>query len=219
MTHAAQGGRPLSALLRQAVADADGHRIGVLDDLAVRLRPGDYPLVTGLVVSTGATRAFVTAAGLGAVGSGRVGVAVHAVDPREFLRKEGVVLLSQDVLRLRLIDLRHAAFVNAYDVQLAPVPEGWAATGLDVLRRRWLRPGPHRAPNAPRDWKDFEPLIGHADSAEARAAASRISHLTAAQITGIIQEATGREQRELLAQLRGHPDLEADVFEELDRPV
>lgn len=220
MTTAARAAsRSLSSLLRQAVADADGHHIGALADLTVRLRPGDYPLVTGLVVTVGGGRAFFIGADLDGFESGGVQLPVPAAEPCEFLRREGAVLLSGDVLRLRLIDLKRAAFVNAYDVQLTSVSDGWAATGLDVLRRRWFRSGPGRVPNAPRDWKDFEPLVGHADSAEIRAAASRIHHLKPTEIANILEEATGREQRELLVQLHRHPELEADVLDELDRPV
>ncbi|GAB2767104.1 magnesium transporter MgtE N-terminal domain-containing protein [Sinomonas soli] len=206
----------LSTLLRQSVTDSEGHRMGVLADLIVRLRHGDYPLVTGLVVAVGGTRAFVTAADLAALEPGRVQLAVSTVDLREFRRREGEVLLSEDVLGHRLIDVTRAAFVRAYDIQLSPVLDGWAATGVDVHRRRWLSLGPRHAAHAPRDWKDFEPLIGHADSAHVRRAAGRIPDLKPAQIADIIEEATEREQHELLAQVHEDPELEADVFEELD---
>ncbi|GAA2202655.1 magnesium transporter MgtE N-terminal domain-containing protein [Sinomonas flava] len=206
----------LSALLRQPVTDSDGHRMGTLADLIVRLRRDDYPLVTGLVVTVGSTRGFVSAQDLAALAPERIELGVSTVDVREFRRREGEVLLSEDVLGHRLIDVSRAAFVKAYDVQLSPVLDGWAATGLDVHRRRWLSLGPRHAAHAPRDWKDFEPLIGHAESARVRAVTGRIPELKPAQIADIIEEATGGEQDELLAQVHADPELEADVFEELD---
>lgn len=206
----------LSALLRQPVTDSDGHRMGTLADLIVRLRPDDYPLVTGLVVAVGNTRVFVSAHDLAALTPERIELGVSTVDLREFRRREGEVLLSEDVLGHRLIDVSRAAFVKAYDIQLAPVLDGWAATGLDVHRRRWLSLGPRHAAHAPRDWKDFEPLIGHAESAQVRAVTGRIPELKPAQIADIIEEATDDEQDELLAQVHEDPELEADVFEELD---
>ncbi|MDA8439912.1 MAG: CBS domain-containing protein [Propionibacterium sp.] len=135
---------------------------------------------------------------------------------REFERREGEVLLREDVLGHRLIDLSRVALVKAYDVQLTPVPDGWAVTGLDVHRRRWLGLGPRHAAHPPRDWLDFEPLIGHAESARARRAGGRLPELKPAQIADIIEDATDEEQDELLAQVHQDPDLEADVFEELD---
>ena len=216
MTAAQAASLSLSALLRQPVTDSDGHRMGTLADLIVRLRRDDYPLVTGLVVAVGGTRVFVSAADLAALAPDRVQLAASSLDLGEFRRREGEVLLSEDVLGHRLIDVSRVAFVKAYDVQLSPVLDGWAATGLDVHRRRWLSLGPRHSAHPPRDWKDFEPLIGHAESAQVRMASGRIPELKAAQIADIIEEATEHEQDELLAQVHENPELEADVFEELD---
>jgi Mg/Co/Ni transporter MgtE len=141
---------------------------------------------------------------------------VSTVDVREFRRREGEVLLREDVLGHRLIDLSRVAFVKAYDVQLTQVLDGWAVTGLDVHRRRWLGLGPRHAVHPPRDWMDFEPLIGHAESARVRSATGRLPELKPAQIADIIEEATDDEQDDLLAQVHADPELEADVFEELD---
>lgn len=215
-TEAPMASLSLSALLRQPVTDSDGHRMGTLADLIVRLREDDYPLVTGLVVAVGGTRVFVSAADLAALAVDRIQLAVSTVDLREFRRREGEVLLSEDVLGHRLIDVQRVAFVKAYDVQLTPVLDGWAATGLDVHRRRWLGLGPRHSAHEPRDWKDFEPLIGHAESAPVRLATGRIPELKPAQIADIIEDATEHEQDELLAQVHADPELEADVFEELD---
>jgi CBS domain-containing protein len=217
MTTAAQTASiSLSVLLRQPVTDSEGHRMGTLSDLIVRLRGDDYPLVTGLVVAVGSTRVFVSVADLAALTPERVQLGVSSVDVREFRRREGEVLLSEDVLGHRLIDVSRVAFVKAYDVQLSPVLDGWAATGLDVHRRRWLGLGPRHAAHQPRDWKDFEPLIGHAESARVRSATGRIPELKPAQIADIIEDAHEHEQDELLAQVHADPELEADVFEELD---
>ncbi|BCT78286.1 hypothetical protein SCMU_41280 [Sinomonas cyclohexanicum] len=207
----------LSAVLRHPVTDSDGHRMGALADVIVRLRDSDYPLVTGLVMAVGATRTFVSSADLASLTPERVEVSRSTVDVREFARREGEVLLSEDVLGHRLIDLSRIAFVKAYDVQLSEVLDGWAATGLDVHRRRWLGLGPRHAAHPARDWLEFEPLIGHRGSARVRQASGRIHGLKPAQIADIIEDANGHEQAELLDQVHRDPELEADVFEELDQ--
>lgn len=211
---------PLSlvTLLRQPVTDSDGHRMGMLSDLIVRLGHGDYPLVTGLVVAAGDSWSLAAADDLVTLEPWQLQLAAPP-GLREFRRREGEVLLAEHVLGHRLIDVARGAFVKAYDIRLSPVPGGWAATGLDVHRLRWLSPGPHHAAHSPRDWRDFDPLIGHADSAPSRTATSRIHHLKPARIAGIIEDATRGEQAELLGLLHGRPELEADVFEALDRPV
>jgi Mg/Co/Ni transporter MgtE len=44
----------------------------------------------------------------------------------------------------------------------------------------------------------------------------RLRRLKAAQLADIIEEASAPEQRELLTRVHAHPDLEADIFEELE---
>ena len=206
----------LSTILRHPVTDSEGLRMGTLADVIIRLRPDDYPLVTGLVVAVGGAHVFVSAADLAALTPERVELGNTSVNLGEFHRREGEVLLSNDVLGHRLIDLARITFVKAYDVQLTQVLDGWAVTGIDVHRRRWLGLGTRHAAHPTRDWQDFEPLIGHAESARVRQATGRLPELKPAQIADIIEEANDNEQDELLAQVHADPELEADVFEELD---
>ncbi|WP_336854082.1 magnesium transporter MgtE N-terminal domain-containing protein [Sinomonas albida] len=206
----------LSTILRHPVTDSEGLRMGTLADVIIRLRPDDYPLVTGLVVAVGGAHVFVSAADLAALTPERVELGNTSVNLGEFHRREGEVLLSNDVLGHRLIDLARITFVKAYDVQLTQVLDGWAVTGIDVHRRRWLGLGTRHSGHQTRDWLDFEPLIGHAESARVRQATGRLPELKPAQIADIIEEANDNEQDELLAQVHADPELEADVFEELD---
>ncbi|WP_415856731.1 magnesium transporter MgtE N-terminal domain-containing protein [Sinomonas sp. G460-2] len=206
----------LSTILRHPVTDSEGLRMGTLADVIIRLRENNYPLVTGLVVAVGGARVFVSAADLAALTPERVDLGSTSVNLGEFTRREGEVLLSEDVLGHRLIDLSRVAFVKAYDVKLTQVLDGWTVTGLDVHRRRWLGLGPRHAAHDVRDWQDFEPLIGHSESARVRHASARLPELKPAQIADIIEEANENEQDELLAQVHSDPELEADVFEELD---
>jgi Mg/Co/Ni transporter MgtE len=72
-----------------------------------------------------------------------------------------------------------------------------------------------RGGHASRDWKAFEPLIGHTPSALERTGA-RMSTLKPAQIADLLEEADKREGGEILDRVHRDPELEADVFEELD---
>lgn len=211
---------PLSTILRQPVTRRDGHSAGILADVVVRLRGGDYPLMTGIVVTVGGTRAFAPASDLTALAAGRVRLAASPVDLHEFHRREDEVLLSEDVMGHRLIDVTVGAIVRAYDVCLAPDADGgWRTVGLDVHRRRRLADVARHAEHAPRDWKDFDPLIGHAGTAKARTASSRLHRLKAWRIADMLDQAARHEHLELLGVLQGHSELEAEVFDQLDRPV
>ena len=67
-----------------------------------------------------------------------------------------------------------------------------------------------------RDWSRFEPLIGHAGSAGLRGPLARIRRLKPAQIADLLEDASKDEETEILGQVHADPELEADVFEELD---
>ena len=67
-----------------------------------------------------------------------------------------------------------------------------------------------------RDWKAFEALIGHEPTVLLRSRGGRLRRLKPPQIADLLEEASREEQTELLAQVHADPELEADVFEELD---
>ncbi|MBT1004039.1 CBS domain-containing protein [Paenarthrobacter sp. DKR-5] len=206
----------LSALLRRPVIDAKDNRIGTLTDLIVRLRDHSSPLLTGLVLGVGDSRVYVPMAEITAIEPARVRLRTARLDLRAFQRREGEVLLKEDVRGHRLVDTEQTSLVRAYDIQLSDTAEGWAVTGLDVHKRSWLHLNRNHEGHTIRGWTSFLPLIGHRESSQARARLLGINQLKPAQIADIIEESTEPEQQELLAQVHTDPELEADVFEELD---
>ena len=70
-----------------------------------------------------------------------------------------------------------------------------------------------------RDWHDFEWLIGHAGSALLRGPFARIRRLKPAQIADLLEDASKEEETEILGRVHADPELEADVFEELDEDL
>jgi CBS domain-containing protein len=143
---------------------------------------------------------------------------------RHFERRDGEVLLRADVLGHRLIDVANARLVRAADLELAPDTGEWVVSRVDTRRRPrgpFGRPAP-QAPDDPRafrDWHDFEWLIGHAGSALLRGPFARIRRLKPAQIADLLESASKEEESEILGRVRADPELEADVFEELDEDL
>jgi Mg/Co/Ni transporter MgtE (contains CBS domain) len=205
----------LSAMLRDAVVDVDGKGIGTLADVIVRLRPTGYPLLTGLVTKVGQNKVFVPVSVVTSIVPDRIILGTKTLDLRPFERRDGEVLLKEAVLGHRVIDVEHARLVRAYDVTLTDTPQGWAATGLDVHKRGWLPTSKHDQ-HVPRDWNSFDALIGHEASVKVRTGFGRLRGLRPAEIADIIETASARERDDLLDHLHHHPDLEADVFEELE---
>ncbi|TIH33883.1 magnesium transporter MgtE N-terminal domain-containing protein [Subtercola vilae] len=204
----------LSSMLRDAVVDVDGKGIGTIADAIVRLGPTGHPHLTGLVAKVGQNRVFVPITVVSSIVPDRIILNTKTLDLRPFERRDGEVLLKEAVLGHRVIDVEHARLVRAYDVTLTNTPTGWAATGLDVHKRSWL-PGSKHDQHTPRDWNEFDALIGHEASVKVRTGFGRLRGLRAAEIADIIESASTRERDDLLDHLHHHPDLEADVFEEL----
>jgi Mg/Co/Ni transporter MgtE len=85
-----------------------------------------------------------------------------------------------------------------------------------VHRASWLHlPGRHTHHDY-RDWKQFEALIGHQASASVRTPLARLRRLKPAQLADLLEDASDAEQNEILTHVHNDPELEADVFEELD---
>jgi sporulation protein YlmC with PRC-barrel domain len=222
--------RRLSDLLGRPVAGRDGERLGRLADVIVRLRGSDYPVVTGIVVTLpGKREVFVPIEDVGPFDGEVLNLTTAKLDLRHFERREGEVLLRADVLGHRMIDVANARLVRAWDLRLHEDGGEWVLSGVDTRhrsRRLLGLLGPRRGPvDAPdddaggdgfRDWHDFESLIGHAGSELQRGSFARVRRLKPAQIADLLEEASKKEETEILDRVHADPELEADVFEELD---
>ena len=204
-----------SSLLKRPVVDDEDVTLGRLVDASTRLRNEEYPLLTGLVLDSDGRRVFVPATDIVGIEPQKIRLRAARQEAQPYGQRDGEVLLKQDVLGHRLLDVDRSALVRAYDIRLAATREGWAAVGLDVHRHRWFQFGAHDH-HPTRDWHAFLLLTGDPSSFKSRFAANRIHRLKPAQLADLIEGASTQEQDLLLAQVHADPELEADVFEELD---
>ena len=208
----------LSELLRAPIVARAGEAVGRVEDVIVRLRGADdYPAVTGIVAGVGGRRVFIGTKSIEEFAPKRIILTKNKVDLRGFERRDGEVLLRADVLGHRLIDVAAADLVRAYDVELEDTGSGWVVARLDTRRPPTLfgliR---HSGGHAARDWKAFEPLIGHGGSDAVRRLSDRFGEFKPAEIADLLEEADKAEGGEILDRVHSDPELEADVFEELD---
>jgi len=212
----------LSELLRRPLTRG-GESIGRLSDVIVRLRGAGNPLVTGLVATVGGREVYVPIEQVVSFENDQITLTSAKVDLRAFERREGEVLLRADVLGHRLIDVESAHLIKAGDLELEQRGEDWVVAGVDTRRQtRWLPRRGHPAgsgDHAFREWNKFEPLIGHTGSALLRGPFARIRRLKPAQIADLIEDASKEEETEILDHVHADPELEADVFEELDEDL
>jgi CBS domain-containing protein len=221
---AAEGSQTLrlSELLRRPLTARDGESLGRLSDVIVRLRGAGYPLVTGLVGTVGGRQVYIPIEQVSSFDGDELRLTSARLDLRRFERREGEVLLRADVLGHRLIDVERARLVRAADLQLA-LDGDWVLSGVATRRRPGrlfarLGLGRRRQPDREvfEDQGKFEALIGHAGSAVLRGPFARIRLLRPAQIADLLEEASKDEETEILGRVHADPELEADVFEELD---
>ena len=222
---ATRGGRiiHLMDLLKRPITDSNGESLGKVQDVIVRLGGHGLPVVTGLVAKVGGREVFVPVEQTGRFDGTELKLTSALLDLRRFERRDGEVLLRADVLGHRLIDVETAHLVRAADLELREQPDGeWVLAGVDTHRRPgglfglFRRDDDEHDEHVFRDWSRFEPLIGHAGSAGLRGPLARIRRLKPAQIADLIEDASKDEETEILGQVHADPELEADVFEELD---
>ena len=236
----------LSLLIKRPVTDRGGGSLGRLADVIVRLRGADYPLVSGLVAAVGGREIFVPIDQVSSFDGDPLRLSSARLSLRHFERRDGEVLLRADVLGHRLIDVPNARLVRAADLELAQVSSlppsraddlppsradnlppsradaEWVVAGVDTRPRRMFglrAPDTRVSWGGVRDWHDFEWLIGHEGSALLRGPFARIRRLKPAQIADLLESASAEEETEILGRVRADPELEADVFEELDEDL
>jgi len=213
----------LSELLKRPVTAGEGGSPVQLCDVVVRLRGPDLPLVLGGVANVGGREVRVPWGQVSSSDGEVQGPAGAWVDLRGFERRAGEVLLRADILSHRLIDVNAGRLARASDVELQQRAGEWVLTGVDTRRRRRClagllgarEPGPRRFC----EWSRFEPLIGHIAGAGPLSPFARIRRLKPAQIADLLEEASRDERTEILDRVHADPELEADVFEELDEDL
>ena len=124
----------LSRLLGVKLLSPSEETIGKVDDLVVRLSGDDYPVVKGLVAKVGGRRVFVPVKAVAELSEERVAMRKGKVDLRGFERRSGEVLLKEDVLGHRLINVRDAELIRAWDVELQHTAGTWTVSCLDTRR-------------------------------------------------------------------------------------
>ena len=212
----------VTQLLNSPVLNPAGDELGRLGDLIVKLGEGGYPPVTGIKVRIGARDVFVGTQDIEKIAPGEVRLNSHTLHTGAFQRRPGEVLLAADVLGRHLMDVARGRIVQAHDLVLGHIDDGWRLLGVDRSPRAMLRRlVPRRArPDLRRhailDWKDVQPFVGHVPTAKLLMPLQRLRRLHPAQIADLVEGASHEEGEEIIQAVESDAELTADVFEELD---
>jgi CBS domain-containing protein len=217
--------RLLTELLRNPVVSPQGERIGRLDDVIARLADSGYPRVTGLKVTIGKRELFVPADLVADLAPGRIQLMGQTLNLGRFERREGEVLLRQDVLSRRLIDVVAGRLVHANDLAFAHIQGWWRLIGVipsgRAKGRRFFSRGDASLskPLSPLlGWNDVQPFVGHVPTAGLLMPLGPLKRLHPAQIADLVEHSSHKEGEEIIDAMEADPELSADVFEELDPP-
>jgi hypothetical protein len=213
----------LSQVVGSPLRDANGERLGKVEDVIVRLGGIGYPPITGFLVNVAGRTSFLGAERVSDIGPDGVVLREAKLDLRRFERRPDEVLLRRDVLDRQLINVEGARLVRANEIELAHVAGSWRVVGVDTGPRGGLRRllpkrlGAHIATGEFLDWASLEPFVGHVPTVRLRVPHPKLAKLHPAQIADLVEAASRREGEEII-QAVGDDDreLEADVFEELD---
>ena len=214
----------LSSVLRNPLLDRAGERLGRVEDLIVRLADGGYPPVTGLKARIAGRELFVPVDKIATLEPGAVRLAGQKLSLGRFERRPGEVLLGQDVLGRKLVNVEAdpPRLVTAHDIELASIDGWWRVVGVDHSNRARLRAAlPRRLASMIGDrpfldWADMEPFVGHVPSARLRFSHRKLANLHPAEIADLVEAASHDEGEEIIEAVGQDRELEADVFEELD---
>jgi CBS domain-containing protein len=212
----------LSLLVGSDLIDRSGGKLGRVDDLIVRLGDDEYPPVSGVLASVAGRQVFVPADAVAEIDHGRVTLRAVSLDLQPFERQPREVLLKKDVLDRQLINIDGARLVRANEIELARVDGWYRVVGVDVGLRglaRRLLPRPLAAnlgAGTVLDWAIVEPFTGHVPTLRLRVPHPKLARLHPAQLADLVEAASHREGEEIIEAVGGDPELEADVFEELE---
>jgi CBS domain-containing protein len=214
----------LSTILRSPLLDRAGERLGRVEDLIVRLADGGYPPVTGLKARIGGRDLFVPSDRIATLGPGAVRLSGEKLSLGRFERRVGEVLLGQDVLGRKLVNVEAdpPSLLTAHEIELKCIDGWWRVVGVDhsssaQLRRLLPRPLKRMVVDRPfLDWTDLEPFVGHVPTARLRFSHRKLANLHPAEIADLVEAASHDEGEELIEAVGQDRELEADVFEELD---
>jgi CBS domain-containing protein len=212
----------LALVVGGELVDPDGAKLGRVDDLIVRLGDDEYPPVTGLLATVAGRQVFVPADAIAEIEHGRTKLRTRRLDLQPFERRPQEVLLKKDVLDRQLINVDGARLVRSNEIELARLDGWYRVVGVDVgLRGLVRRVVPRAFANAVGmsgflDWASVEPFTGHVPTVRLRVPHPKLARLHPAQLADLVEQASHDEGEEILDAVGDDPELEADVFEELE---
>ena len=211
---------PLSEIIASPILEpGGGDRIARVKDVIARLQEGRYPIVVGLVSRASGREFFIPISRVAELAPRRVRLSSGTVDIQRFHRRDGEVLLGNDVLDRQVIDVKGTRLVRVNDIYLSRVAGAYRVVALDTGGRaivRRLVPGGLRARFEGRsliDWREVDYLASDVPTVRLRSGHTQLAKLRPQQLARILAGLNRHEGAEILTSL--DEEVAADTLEEL----
>jgi len=214
----------LSSVVKSALVDRNGDKLGRVEDLIVKLGDNPHPPLSGLVVRIGQRSLFVPIDRIADIRPGRVDLVGDTVNLQRFERRPGELLLDKDLLARHLIKPPGRPPDPGQRIEIARLDGRWEIVGVDPTPRVALDAccalvGPaHPHPDGHLvDWASIEPFVAHVPTARLRIPYRKLARLHPARSPTSSKPPPTKRARRSSRPWAQDRELEADVFEELER--
>ena len=208
----------LSQVLGRPILDLEGERVATLKDVIERLGEDDHPPVAGFVARYRRRDFFLPRWRISDFGQKGVRLNTDILDLAPFMRREGEVLLTRDVLDKQLIDVDGKRVVRVNDVQIIEAANEWRVTGADVsLTGLWRRLAPHflrsDRPVEVIDWADVGYLATDAATVQLKSSRGKLARLHPVEIARLAEAFSYQQGAEIVELL--DDETAAETLEEM----
>lgn len=221
-----------SKLVGIPILDSRQEKVAVLKDVVVRINPRQgkseetYPPLAGLLARIAGRALWLPVEQVARFEEHAIRLASAQVNLESFLRRDGEILLGQDVLDKQLVDVEGRRVIRVNDLALGLVP---GETTLRLLavdvsfralsRRIFSLPGRSSTMERQRrekllDWADVEYFASSAPAVKLNIAHKRLGKMRPADLARLLDELSYVQRAEIMGSL---PDEHAaDILEAME---
>ncbi|MCL4543267.1 MAG: CBS domain-containing protein [Chloroflexi bacterium] len=209
----------ISQVAGRRVVGVNGERLGTLRDVVVGLEDPGYPPVRGMVVKAERRDIFVPIRDVVSIGDEELVVALTELPHDEFRRRNGEVLLENDIVDRQLIDVKGARVIRANDAELGERDGRLCLIAIDASAKGMLRRlVPRRLASGLEgeilDWAVIEPLASEVPDVRLQITHDKLAKLHPSDIARIIDSLAYHQSEEIMQAL--DDALAADTLEEVE---
>lgn len=197
-----------SQLINLPIIDNRQEEIGVLKDVLVRSKEGQYPEVSAIVLKIKNKEAVIPYQYIENLGYGEITLEKSDCCKFDYEISNQEFFLGRDILDQQIFDIGGIRVVRVNDLELAKLKEKFHLVGIDVSNRALLRrlglihlPFLKKISSQIIDWNNLSLVKGHAGSLHLKTSKEKLQKLHPADIANMIENLNFQESTKLVQSL------------------